>query len=124
MAKGWTRYIKGNIIEPYSTGIVAHELNPRTGLVMKELGVNISQHTSKKITSVMNISFDHVITVCSDDEKYCPIFSGKVQVSHFSFDDPPNLAKFAQSEEEALYHFRRVRDEIRAFIETLPPRQS
>ena len=90
---------------------------------MKEVGVNISKHTSKKITSVMNISFDHVITVCSDAEKHCPVFSGKVQVSRFSFDDPPNLARFAQSEEEALSHFRRVRDEIRAFIEILPPRQ-
>ena len=123
MAEGWTRHIKSNTIEPYSAGIVAHGLNPRAVLVMKEVGVNISHHTSKKITSVMNISFDHVITVCSDAEKHCPVFSGKVQVSRFSFDDPPNLARFAQSEEEALSHFRRVRDEIRAFIETLPPRQ-
>ena len=124
MAEGWTRHIKGNTIEPYSAGIVAHGLNPRAVLVMKEVGVNISKHTSKKVTSVMNISFDHVITVCSDAEKSCPIFSDKTQVSRFGFDDPPSLARFAQSEEEALSHFRRVRDEIRAFIETLPPKQS
>ena len=124
MAEGWARHLKGKVIEPYSAGMVAHGLNPRAVLVMKEAGVDISQHTSKEVGSLMSISFDHVIIVCSHAEKSCPVFSSKTQIAHVNFDDPPSLSEFAQSEEEALSHFRRVRDEIRAFVETLPPEQS
>lgn len=119
MAEGWARYLKGKAIEPHSAGITAVGLNARAVRAMKEVGVDISQHISKKIGSVINIPFDRVITVCSNAEKYCPIFPGLAQVTHVAFDDPPDLAKFARSEEEALSHFRRVRDEIRAFVETL-----
>ena len=87
---------------------------------MKETGVDISQHFSKDIESLIDISFDHVITVCSHAKQLCPVFPRKTLVTHVSFDDPPSLAKFAKSEEEALSHFRRVRDEIRIFIEKLP----
>ena len=120
MAEGWTRHLKGNIVEPYSAGVIAQGLNKRAVRVMKEKGVDISLHFSKDIESIIDISFDHVITVCSNAEQLCPVFPGKTHVTHVSFDDPPRLAKFAKSEEEALSHFRRVRDEIRIFIETLP----
>ena len=96
-------------------------LNPRTVLVMEEVGVDISHHTSKEVRSMVAIPFDYVITVCGDVDQQCPIFFGKAQVVHVGFDDPPSLAKSAQNEEEALSHFRSVRDKIRAFIETLPP---
>ena len=120
MAEGWARHLKGNIIEPYSAGVIAQRLNTRAVRVMKETGVDISQHFSKDIESLIDISFDHVITVCSHAKQLCPVFPGKTHVTHVSFDDPPSLAKFAKSEEEALSHFRRVRDEIRLFIEKLP----
>ena len=120
MAEGWARHLKGNIIEPYSAGVIAQRLNTRAVRVMKETGVDISQHFSKDIESLIDISFDHVITVCSHAEQLCPVFPRKTRVTHVSFDDPPSLAKFAKSEEEALSHFRRVRDEIRLFIEKLP----
>ena len=120
MAEGWARHLKGNIIEPYSAGVIAQRLNTRAVRVMKETGVDISQHFSKDIESLIDISFDHVITVCSYAKQLCPVFPGKTRVTHVSFDDPPSLAKFAKSEEEALSHFRRVRDEIRIFIEKLP----
>ena len=87
---------------------------------MQEAGVDISHHSSKDVDSVIDIPFDHVITVCSHAEQPCPVFPGKTQVTHVSFDDPPSLAKSAKNEEEALSHFRRVRDEISVFIETLP----
>ena len=119
MAEGWARHLKGNIVEPYSAGVIAQRLNIRAVRVMKETGVDISQQFSKDIESLIDISFDHVITVCSQAEQLCPVFLGKTHVTHVSFDDPPSLAKFAKSEEEALLHFRRVRDEIRTFIETL-----
>ena len=120
MAEGWARHLKGNIIEPYSAGVIAQRLNTRAVRVMKETGVDISQHFSKDIESLIDISFDHVITVCSHAKQLCPVFPKKTRVTHVSFDDPPSLAKFAKSEEEALSHFRRVRDEIRIFIEKLP----
>tara|TARA_B110000467_G_C18316760_1_gene482052 strand:+ start:588 stop:956 length:369 start_codon:yes stop_codon:yes gene_type:complete len=120
MAEGWARHLKGNIIEPYSAGVIAQRLNTRAVRVMKETGVDISQHFSKDIESLIDISFDHVITVCSHAKQLCPVFPRKTRVTHVSFDDPPSLAKFAKSEEEALSHFRRVRDEIRLFIEKLP----
>ena len=124
MAEGWARHLKSEVIEPYSAGVDSQGLSSRAVAVMKEAGVDISQHTSKKVSSVMDIPFDHVITVCSDAEKSCPVFLGNTQVIHVGFDDPPNLAKLTQSEEEALAHFRRVRDEIRVFVETLPLEQS
>ena len=69
---------------------------------------------------MIDIPFDHVITLCSHTELSCPVFPGKTQVTHVNFDDPPSLAKSAKSEEEALSYFRRVRGEIRIFIEILP----
>ncbi len=120
MAEGWARHLKGNIIEPYSAGIVAHGLNPRAVRVMKEAGVDISKHTSDEVESMMGVSFDYVVTVCGHADKHCPIFPSKAKVIHIGFDDPPSLATSAESEDEALSHFRRVRDEIRAFIEALP----
>jgi len=87
---------------------------------MKETGIDISHYSSKDVGPVIDIHFDHVITVCSHAELSCLVFPGKIQVTHVHFDDPPSLAKSAKSEEEALSHFRRVRDEIRIFIETLP----
>ena len=120
MAEGWAKHLKGNIIEPYSAGIVAHGLNPRAVRVMKEAGVDISGHTSDEVESMMGVSFDYVVTVCGHADKHCPIFPSKAKVIHIGFDDPPSLATSAESEDEALSHFRRVRDEIRAFIEALP----
>jgi len=120
MAEGWAKHLKGNIIEPYSAGIVAYGLNPRAVRVMKEAGVDISGHTSDEVESMMGVPFDYVVTVCGHADEHCPIFPSKAKIIHVGFDDPPNLATSAESEDEALSHFRRVRDEIRAFIEALP----
>ena len=121
MAEGWAQNLKGDTIESYSAGVIAHGLDPRAVLVMKEAGVDISHHTSKEVGSMMNIPFDYVITVCSHADQHCPTSPGNTQVVHVGFEDPPSLAASAQNEEEALSHFRCVRDKIRAFIETLPP---
>lgn len=120
MAEGWARHLKGEVIEPYSAGVIAHGLNPRAVRVMCEAGVDISGHTSKEVGSVLEVPFDYVVTVCAHADKVCPAFPGPTKVVHVGFDDPPSLAAGAKDEEEALSHFRRVRDEIRAFIATLP----
>ena len=84
------------------------------------MGIGIPHYSSKDVGSVIDILFDHVITVCSRAELSFPVFPEKTQVTHANFDDPPKLAKSSKSEEEALSYFRRVKDEIRIFIETLP----
>ena len=120
MAEGWARRLKGDVLEPYSAGLETHGLNPNAVKVMAEVGVNISGQHSKKIDELGDIVFDHVVTVCGHARESCPLFPGKARVSHAGFDDPPQLAAGAASEEEALRHYRRVRDEIRAFVESLP----
>ncbi len=120
MAEGWTRRLKGDLIEPYSAGVESHGLNPCAVKVMAEAGVDISNHRSKHLDEVRDISFDYVVTVCDNANEKCPIFPGNVKRLHVSFDDPPRLARNARTEEEALGYYRRVRDEIRAFVEELP----
>ena len=120
MAEGWTRYLKGDGIEPYSAGITPHRLDPLAVKVMAEAGVDISHQRPKPIDEVKNIGFDYVITVCSEAEENCPLFPGGVKLCHIYFDDPPELVSSLKDEEEALFHYRRVRDEIRKFVEKLP----
>ncbi len=120
MAEGWARHLKGDIIEPYSAGIETHGLNSNAVKVMAEAGVDISSHYSKHLNEIKDVSFDWVITVCDNANESCPIFPGKANRFHISFDDPPKLAKNARSEKEALDHYRRVRDEIKNFVQGLP----
>jgi arsenate reductase len=120
MAEGWARHLKSDVVEPYSAGIETHGLNPNAVKVMAEAGVDISGHRSKHLDEVRDIPFDYVVTVCDNAHESCPLFPGRTKVIHVGFDDPPRLAKGAESEEEALSHYRRVRDEIRRFVESLP----
>jgi arsenate reductase len=120
MAEGWARRLKDDALEPYSAGVETHGLNPNAVRVMAEAGVDISGHHSKHVTELMHMRFDYVVTVCDHAHEHCPVFPGSAKVVHLGFDDPPRLAKEAASEEEALDVYRRVRDEIRRFVECLP----
>ncbi len=124
MAEGWTRALKDNVIEVYSAGIETHGLNRTAVEVMAEAGVDISMHTSQHVDTLRHIAFDAVITVCDNARETCPFFPGAKKMAHVGFADPPALAKklAAQGagEEEQRDCYRRVRDEIRAFVETLP----
>ena len=120
MAEGWARRLKGDVIEPYSAGIETHGLNPHAIAVMAEAGVDISGQRSKLLGDLADVPFDYVVTVCDRAHETCPVFPGKAKTVHAAFDDPPTLAKTARTKEEALNHYRRVRDEIRRFIERLP----
>jgi arsenate reductase len=120
MAEGWARHLKADHIEPYSAGIETHGLNPDAVQVMREAGVDISGHRSKRLDELSSIRFDLVVTVCSDAHENCPVFQGNARVVHAGFDDPPRLASSARNESERLAPYRRVRDEIRRFVETLP----
>jgi len=120
MAEGWTRKLKGDIIEAYSAGIEARGLDSRAVNAMAEAGVDISGQRSKLVNEFKDMAFDFVITVCDSARESCPIFPGPAKVLHVGFDDPPRLAKDARTDEQALRHYRRIRDEIRAYVETLP----
>jgi len=120
MAEGWAKALKGNVIEAYSAGVDPHGLDPLAVKVMAEAGVDISTHRSKHVDELNGICFDYVVTVCGHANETCPTFPGRAKLVHKSFDDPPSLAKKATSQVEAIGHYRRVRDEIRAFIEALP----
>lgn len=120
MAEGWARALKGDVLEPYSAGVETHGLNPNAVRVMAEAGVDISGHRSKNVGELLDAGIEYVVTVCDHAAEACPRFPGKAKILHRSFPDPPALAKTAKTEEEALGHYRRVRDEIRAFVETLP----
>lgn len=120
MAEGWAKHLKCDVIEAYSAGIETHGLNPNAVKVMAEAGVDISGHKSENVNDLMHIQFDYVVTVCGHANENCPFFPGKAKVVHVGFDDPPALARGVEGEEEKLNCYRRVRDEIRVFIETLP----
>jgi len=120
MAEGWTRHLKGDVIEPYSAGVAPHAVDPRAINAMAEVGIDISGQGSKSVEAVGDIQFDYVITVCDHAHQTCPVFPTETKVLHVGFDDPPRLARSARDEEEAMAHYRRVRDEIKAFVERLP----
>ena len=117
MAEGWARHLKSDVIEAYSAGIHPIGVSSRTIKVMAEAGVDISGHTSKGVDELVGIDFDYVVTVCDNARQQCPVFGGRTRHVHKSFDDPYFAAG---SEEEVMAVFRRVRDEINAFVEKLP----
>lgn len=120
MAEGWARHLKGDVIEAWSAGVVPAGLDPRAVRVMAEAGVDIAHHQSKHVDALKDVDFDYVVTVCDHAREVCPVFPRGTRQMHVGFDDPPWLARDAKTEEEALVHYRRVRDQIRAFIQTLP----
>ncbi len=119
MAEGWARALRGDLIDAFSAGVQPQGVNPRAAAVMREAGVDIGGQRSRHVDELRDVPFDYVITVCGHAHGACPVFPGATKVVHVGFDDPPQLAKNAASEEEALGHYRRVRDEIRVFVETL-----
>ncbi|RKY49860.1 MAG: arsenate reductase ArsC [Candidatus Neomarinimicrobiota bacterium] len=124
MAEGWFRYLRGNEFETWSAGIESHGLNSRAVKVMAEAGVDISGYRSKLTDELKSIDFDVVITVCDSARKNCPYFPGNVKRIHQSFDEPPYITKGWTDEESILDVYRRVRDEIRKFVETFNLKKS
>ena len=121
MAEGWARHHLGDRIEVASAGIERHGLNPLAVRAMAEAGVDISGHRSQRLEELDSLEFDLVITVCDHASESCPLFPGNARVVHHGFDDPPRLARDAKSDDEAMTHYRRVRDEIEQFVlEELP----
>lgn len=123
MAEGWARHLLPGRVEACSAGTAPHGLNPLAVRVMAEAGVDISGHTSKFVASCDPATLDLVVTVCGHAHENCPVFlrrNPRTRVVHRGFDDPPRLSAGAATDDEAMPHYRRVRDEIRAFVAKLP----
>ena len=123
MAEAWTKKLKGGQIQAFSAGVEIHGLNPYAVQVMAEAGVDISEYRSKHVDEFAGMAFDAVITVCDNARESCPYFPGSVKKVHIGFDDPPALAQAVAekggNEQDKLNCYRKVRDEIRAFVELL-----
>lgn len=120
MAEGWARHLKSDVLVPFSAGIEKHGMNPHAVRVMGEAGVDISGQYSKTPADMGPVEFDYVVTVCGHADEHCPTFPARTRVVHVGFEDPPKLTRHLPDGEEKLAVYRRVRDEIRRFVLTLP----
>ena len=117
MAEGWAVHLKSDCIDAFSAGVMPCRVNERAIEIMAEAGIDISKHYSKHIEDLAGIDFDHIVTVCDNAREQCPVFLGESKIIHHSFDDPSFVIGTV---DEVMAEFRRVRDEIKAFIETMP----
>ena len=124
MAEGWARHLKGDVVDAYSAGIETHGLNPHAVKTMAEAGVDVTSHRSENIKDFTDQKLDVVVTVCGHAHETCPVFPASCRVVHAGFEDPPKMAReladAGAPEEEQMNSYRKVRDEIKAFVETLP----
>ncbi len=120
MAEGWTNHLKGGRFEARSAGIDAGGLNPLVVKIMAEAGIDIARNRSKTIGDLSEMDFDFVVTLCREARQHLPAFGKRTKIVHVPFDAPPEAAAKARTEEEALDQYRRIRDEIRSFVEALP----
>ncbi len=109
IAEGFFRHYGGSQVEIFSAGLEPKGVNPRAIQVMKEVGVDISRHTSDHLSKYLGQSFDYVITVCDNAAANCPVFPGAGAKMHWPFEDP---AEAVGTEEQILSVFRRIRDDI------------
>lgn len=117
IAEGWARHLKGDLIEAFSAGISPGRLNEMAVQVMAEAGVDISGQTAKHVDELIGLDFDYVVTVCDNARQHCPVFPGRTKCIHKSFPDPSFLPG---TRDEIMAAFRKTRDDIRAFVETMP----
>jgi len=112
IAEGYLRFFAGDKAQIYSAGIETHGVNPRAIAILKEDGIDISDHTSNNINEYMNIDFDFVITVCDNAKERCPVFPSAAKKFHHNFPDP---AKAIGTEEEIKQQFRNTRQMIKDY---------
>jgi len=117
MAEGWARHLKSDVIDAYSAGVWPVGVSSRAAKVMAEAGVDISSQRSEYVNDYLGIDFDYVITLCDNARDRCPTFPGSSKVIHRPFKDP---IAATGSNDEIMNAFRKTRDQIRAFVETLP----
>lgn len=124
MAEGWARSMWPEGLEAVSAGTKPHGLDPRAIEVMAEAGIDISVQSSQHLDEFPLDELDHVVTVCDSASQSCPAPPPGVQVTHAPFDDPPRLARELEDPTDVMAAYRRVRDEIRSFVERFGRDQS
>lgn len=112
IAEGYLKHFAEGKANVYSAGIETHGVNPRAIAIMKEDGVDISNHTSNNVSEYNDVVFDYIITVCDNAKENCPYFPSQAERFHYNFEDP---AKAKGNEEEIMSKFREVRDEIKEY---------
>jgi arsenate reductase len=120
MAEGLLRHDAGDRFDVESAGVDPGRVRPEAIAVMKEIGVDISTHRSKHVDEFAGQQFDYVLTVCDNANESCPVLPGQGERLHRSFEDP---AALQADEQQRLAAFRRVRDEIRDYLQTFPPKR-
>jgi arsenate reductase len=119
MAEGLLRHDAGDRFDVESAGLNPGQVRPEAIAVMKEIGMDISAHRSKHVDEFAGQQFDYVLSVCDNANESCPVLPGQGERLHRSFEDP---AALQGGEQERLARFRRVRDEIRDYLQTFPPK--
>jgi arsenate reductase len=114
MAEGLFRHEGGGRYQVHSAGTKPSHVRPEAIAVMREIGIDISGHRSKSVDEFSGQAFDHVVTVCDNARDNCPVFPGRAERLHWSFEDP---AAVTGDEQVRLAAFRRIRDQIRERIQ-------
>ncbi len=114
IAHGFLASMTAGKANVYSAGVETHGVNPKAISTMKEIGIDISGHTSNNITEYFGIDFDYVITVCDNAKERCPYFPTKAVKLHYNFPDP---AKATGTDDEINEQFRAVRSLIKDYCE-------
>jgi len=114
IAHGYLQKFAGNKAKVYSAGVETHGVNPKAIAIMREDGIDISNHTSNNVMEYVNINFDFIITVCDNAKERCPYFPSNANKFHYNFPDP---AKAMGTEEEVMNEFRKVRAMIKDYSE-------
>lgn len=112
IAEGYLRHFAKGKAEVFSAGIETHGVNPKAIAVMREDGIDISNHTSNNVSEYRDIDFDYVITVCDNAKEHCPVFPSKAKQFHYNFPDP---AKATGTNEEIMQQFRNVRNQVKDY---------
>jgi arsenate reductase len=119
MAEGLLRHDAGDRFDVFSAGTKPIQVRPEAIAVMRELGIDISGHRSKSVDEFADQNFDYVLTVCDNAKESCPMFATTAITIHHNFEDP---AAVQGSEDERLAVFKRVRNEIRQYLQDFRPR--
>src|SRR5688572_10239971 len=117
MAEGLLRQDAGDRFEVASAGTHPSLVRPEAITVMNEIGIDLSGHYSKSVDDFAGEQFDYVLTVCDQAREVCPIYPGHANRLHHAFEDPAGVKG---TEEQRLNAFRKVRDEIRAYLKSFP----
>ena len=117
IAEGWARHLKSDVMEVYSAGAEPGRMNAWAIAIMAEAGVDISMQQPKHLDTLKGIDFDYVVTLCDYAREQCPVFPSCPKHMHRLFVDPSFIDA---GEDEIMAAFRKLRDELRAFIETMP----